>query len=102
VSTTASDELICSFCGKRKREVKVLIEAPEAAEARICNECVSLCCDIVGEEVGTPQNKLDRIADELFAVAALLDEIPEMRSLREEADLLARAVTTSAISGGLS
>lgn len=42
--------LTCSFCGKRQDEVKKLIAGPE--EIYICDECVSLCYEIVsGEEV---------------------------------------------------
>lgn len=37
----------CSFCGKYQHEVKKLIAGPNVF---ICNECVSLCTDIVKEE----------------------------------------------------
>ncbi|MBI5192195.1 MAG: ATP-dependent Clp protease ATP-binding subunit ClpX [Nitrospirae bacterium] len=36
----------CSFCGKGKAEVKKLIAGPTVY---ICNECVDLCNDILGE-----------------------------------------------------
>ncbi len=35
----------CHFCGKSRREVKGLIEAPNGA--RICNECVGLAVEIL-------------------------------------------------------
>ena len=38
--------LLCSFCGKQQHEVKKLIAGPAVF---ICNECVTLCVDIVKE-----------------------------------------------------
>lgn len=40
--------LHCSFCGKSQREVKKLIAGPNVY---ICDECISLCNDIIAEEV---------------------------------------------------
>jgi ATP-dependent Clp protease ATP-binding subunit ClpX len=37
----------CTFCGKSQQEVRKLIAGPTVF---ICNECVELCMDIVGEE----------------------------------------------------
>lgn len=42
-----SDELVCSFCGKSQDEVKKLIAGPSVY---ICDECVSLCNEIIQEE----------------------------------------------------
>ena len=39
------DDFFCSFCGKRKHEVRKLISGPRVF---ICNECVALCREIVG------------------------------------------------------
>jgi ATP-dependent Clp protease ATP-binding subunit ClpX len=39
--------LTCSFCGKSQREVKKLIAGPNVY---ICDECISLCNDIIAEE----------------------------------------------------
>ncbi len=39
--------LICSFCGKSQKEVKKLIAGPNVY---ICDECISLCNDIIAEE----------------------------------------------------
>lgn len=48
-------DLSCSFCGKHQHEVKKLIAGPAVF---ICNECVSLCSDIVREyNKKTPLNK---------------------------------------------
>lgn len=44
-----SEELLyCSFCGKSQHEVKKLIAGPNAF---ICDECISLCNDIVRDEL---------------------------------------------------
>ncbi len=49
----ARSMLRCSFCGKAQHEVGKLIAGPMAY---ICNECVSLCIDIIEEEGGmTPK-----------------------------------------------
>ena len=40
--------LYCSFCGKSQNEVKKLIAGPSVY---ICDECVSLCDDIIEEEL---------------------------------------------------
>ena len=39
--------LYCSFCGKSQHEVRKLIAGPTVF---ICDECVELCLDIIGEE----------------------------------------------------
>ena len=43
----ALGELVCSFCGKSQDEVKKLIAGPSVY---ICDECVSLCNEIIQEE----------------------------------------------------
>jgi ATP-dependent Clp protease ATP-binding subunit ClpX len=40
-------DLVCSFCGKSQREVMKLIAGPSVY---ICDECVSLCTEIIHEE----------------------------------------------------
>jgi ClpX C4-type zinc finger len=40
------DNLTCSFCGKDRRQVEVLIAGPGVA---ICNECVDLCDEIIAD-----------------------------------------------------
>ena len=39
--------LSCSFCGKDKETVKKFISGPNVY---ICNECISLCNEILAEE----------------------------------------------------
>jgi len=43
----------CSFCGKRKGEVKSLVAGPNAF---ICDECVALCRDIINKDAKAPQS----------------------------------------------
>jgi len=44
----------CSFCGKRQDQVRKLIAGP--TPVFICDECVTLCKEIVDEEFsGTPR-----------------------------------------------
>ena len=40
--------LYCSFCGKSQHEVKKLIAGPSVF---ICDECISLCNDIIRDEI---------------------------------------------------
>jgi hypothetical protein len=41
---------VCSWCGKLESQVKKLLGRGEVA---LCNECVSLCSDILDAELGT-------------------------------------------------
>ncbi len=40
---------VCSWCGKLERQVKKLLGRNGLA---LCDECVSLCCDILDAELG--------------------------------------------------
>ena len=46
-SSDSKNTLYCSFCGKSQQELRKLIAGPTVY---ICNECVELCMDIIGEE----------------------------------------------------
>jgi ATP-dependent Clp protease ATP-binding subunit ClpX len=48
------DDFHCSFCGKRRREVRKLISGPRVF---ICDECVSLCNDILAKEEAAERPK---------------------------------------------
>jgi len=48
---TDMDDLSCSFCGKRRKEVRKLISGPKVF---ICDECVSLCNEIIAREDAAP------------------------------------------------
>ena len=43
--------LHCSFCHKSQHEVEKLIVGGQGGTVRICNECVALCNDILGDEL---------------------------------------------------
>ncbi|MCU0664541.1 MAG: ATP-dependent Clp protease ATP-binding subunit ClpX [Myxococcota bacterium] len=45
--------LTCSFCGKSQKEVRKLIAGPTVY---ICDECISLCNDIIAEELGSHEH----------------------------------------------
>jgi hypothetical protein len=47
VDSAPPDTLYCSFCGKSQHEVRKLIAGPTVF---ICDECVSLCDDIIDRE----------------------------------------------------
>ena len=40
---------VCAWCGKLEPQVKKLLGRGDVA---LCNECVSLCCDILDAELG--------------------------------------------------
>ena len=46
---TSETEVSCTWCGKLRGEVKKLLAS---GEARICNECVALCADVLEAELG--------------------------------------------------
>jgi hypothetical protein len=48
-SMKSSENLVCSFCGKRQDEVRTLIAGPTVF---ICDECVRLCLQILSEKGG--------------------------------------------------
>jgi ATP-dependent Clp protease ATP-binding subunit ClpX len=59
------DDFHCSFCGKRRREVRKLISGPRVF---ICDECVALCNDIIAKEEAQERPKYPHpkeIAEEL-------------------------------------
>lgn len=72
----SSDKLLyCSFCGKSQHEVTKLIAGPQVF---ICNECISLCQDIIREEIGQSS-----IAE---AQAAGANRLPLPTEIRENLD----------------
>ncbi len=62
--------LRCSFCGKSKESVKKFISGPNVY---ICNECISLCNEILAEE------------DERVA-AESIEHVPRPGEIKEELD----------------
>ena len=66
----------CSFCGKSQKEVKKLVAGPGVY---VCDECISLCNDILVEEghLSTLPATADAVAlprAELTAVVRVLDQ----------------------------
>src|SRR5579872_6976966 len=54
------DDFHCSFCGKRRREVRKLISGPRVF---ICDECVGLCNEIIAREVIQGEGRPPRPAE---------------------------------------
>ena len=70
------DLVKCSFCGKTQKQVKKVVAGPGVY---ICDECLALCNDIVGEEEASPTlpGSTDTVPvprQELTAVARTLDQ----------------------------
>lgn len=53
---SSDKKLVCSFCGKNQSEVNKLIAGPNIY---ICDECVTLCIDILREEETQSDNGTD-------------------------------------------
>lgn len=73
MKTTDSDSgMRCSFCGKEARDVRKLIAGPSVY---ICNECVSLCREIIDEDQQREPER-DRHIEEMRPrmIKAFLDE----------------------------
>jgi len=52
------DDIKCSFCGKRQKEVRKIIANPhDRPRAYICDECVENCDLILKEEPGTEKGE---------------------------------------------
>ena len=62
-------QLFCSFCGKNQAEVKKLIAGPSVY---ICDECVSLCNDVIKEDLSEDSNDSD---DKDLPIPAEIKEI---------------------------
>src|SRR6202142_3867412 len=69
-ASDTKNPLYCSFCGKSQHEVRKLIAGPTVF---ICDECVELCLDIIGEE-----NK--------SSLAKSGDKIPTPKEIRKVLD----------------
>jgi hypothetical protein len=47
-----SEAKYCSFCGKEKREVKNLVQAP-GGSVFICNECILVSMELISKDDGS-------------------------------------------------
>lgn len=68
-------EIRCSFCGRSQDEVKRLIAGPNAY---ICNDCVSICADLVESEVE------DEATEDRFHLEGGLPKPAEMKAALDE------------------
>ena len=71
----------CSFCGKRQDQVKRIIAGHGASY--ICNECVSLCTSILGEE-NSPMKIMQPISRELTLDFGRLPKPAEIRAVLDD------------------
>ena len=46
------NEITCAFCGKTPSEAAAMIAGPNGIH--ICNECISVCADVMMREMGIP------------------------------------------------
>jgi hypothetical protein len=60
--------LYCSFCGKSQHEVKTLIAGPNVF---ICNECVTLCMDVLFKKDELPAGAMTAQARQVAQTEAM-------------------------------
>jgi ATP-dependent Clp protease ATP-binding subunit ClpX len=74
MSSQRNNRVRCSFCGKEAKDVRKLIAGPEAVH--ICDECVSLCKEIIEEDAQITPQAEDQQPDDLrpHRIKAYLDE----------------------------
>lgn len=63
--------LYCSFCGKSQHEVKKLIAGPSVF---ICDECVTLCTDIIKEDLVESEDSGDKTLLKPQEIKEVLDQ----------------------------
>ena len=81
MTSTAGDQLKCSFCGKAQNQVVKLIAGPGVY---ICDECIDLCNDIIVEEVGRrPKAVLDAAIES--AAKEAREAVDRLRTLAQQA-----------------
>lgn len=95
----------CSFCGKAAAEVRKVISGPGIY---ICDECVALCAEILGQDDGVSRPVLpdwtrvptEELLTRLPRIARVQDQVDEgLRGLVDE--LRSREVSWAAIGGAL-
>ena len=77
-------KISCSFCGKNSNEVNRLIAGPDVY---ICNECITLCNDIIKEELISKNNNFNS-GDKLYKpieIKNVLDEYVVQQELGKKA-----------------
>jgi ATP-dependent Clp protease ATP-binding subunit ClpX len=86
-------QVCCSFCTKPSAEVKKVIAGPGVY---ICNQCVSLCNDILGIEEQKPSASATEMAawDESMTDEQILDLLPRIAAVGAQTEAsLQRLVT---------
>jgi ATP-dependent Clp protease ATP-binding subunit ClpX len=74
MSNQRNSRVRCSFCGKESKDVRKLIAGPESVH--ICDECVSLCKEIIEEDAQLAPPAEEQAPDDLrpHKIKAYLDE----------------------------
>ncbi len=62
MSEEKNKSIRCSFCGKTEQQVRRIIQGPGA---RICDECVQLCMDILEEDLNLPSRSAQVTAEDV-------------------------------------
>ena len=65
------EDVKCSFCGKDSSQVERIIAGPDAY---ICNECVSLCDEIISAEVKFDENYFDENGDVILSTPSEIND----------------------------
>ncbi len=79
MSEEKNKSIRCSFCGKTEQQVRRIIQGPGA---RICDECVQLCMDILEEDLNLPSRNAQVMAEDV----TLDGEIPAPREIKAVLD----------------
>ena len=75
IQPTPSGQYECTFCRKHQHEVKKLVAGPGVF---ICDECIRLCNDILGDEGLAPEPAIKEAAERLDALAAELEQLRKL------------------------
>ena len=82
----------CSFCGKTEHEVRKLIKAYYSQEVYICELCIDVCNEIIGEELAVEAHVLDFDGDLYHRRVALqfIERLREERRFASPGELVAQ------------
>lgn len=71
-----NNRIKCSFCGKSQDQVERIIAGPDVY---ICNECVEMCADILGETqyFTEDENREDMLSGKLPVPAEIAEFLSE-------------------------
>lgn len=67
-------ELRCTFCGKPRTQVKLLLTGAHVA---ICNECVNVCVQMLAQEAPRREITLQELLPSLTGITAQMIEQDE-------------------------